>query len=79
MLDLIYNLVDISPIEAGYLQLEYQFIELNYFLTQCYPSNRLLTNAKSITSRLDLEEGLPTVRLNSNRIKWPSTISFQML
>lgn len=68
MLALINDLLDVSAIEAGKLDLRLRPVELAPYLEQCHAANALLAQGKAIALRLELEPGLPTVSMDVDRI-----------
>jgi signal transduction histidine kinase len=68
MLNLVNDLLDISAIEAGHLELETRAVDLGDFLRECHRANRLIAEAKSIDLTLDTPDGLPAVELDARRI-----------
>ena len=68
MLNLINNLLDVSSIEAGRLDLATRPVALGDFLIECHAANELLARAKSIELKLSAEGGLPEVVMDPNRI-----------
>lgn len=69
MLNLVNDLLDISAIESGQLELNLQEIELEKFLKESYESNALLAKDKSIELKLECEPDLPKVVIDPNRIE----------
>ncbi|MCX8037086.1 MAG: GAF domain-containing sensor histidine kinase [Candidatus Sumerlaeia bacterium] len=68
MLALIDDLLDISAIESGRLELNCRETDLAEFLRECYESNRILGQSKNIELHLVLEPNLPRVCMDPNRI-----------
>jgi hypothetical protein len=68
MLTLIDDLLDVSAIEAGRLELRMEETDLAKYLRDCHASNRLLAKAKSIELELDLPPQLPKVVMDPNRV-----------
>jgi len=68
MLGLINDLLDVSAIESGKLVLECEGVNLEQYLKECYESNSILAEGKSIDFRLDLKTPLPIVQIDPNRI-----------
>lgn len=68
MLDLINNLLDVSAIEAGKLDLRLMEIELEPYLREFHASHTLLARQKGIELALELAPGLPSVVWDPNRI-----------
>ena len=68
MLALINDLLDVSAIEAGQLNLELEKIDLNSYLQECYDSSCILARAKSIRLKLVVGQPLPTVWIDPDRI-----------
>lgn len=70
MLNLINDLLDISAIESGHLNLRLEKVNLYEYLGECHSSNLILAKAKSIDLNLDLKPSieLPLVTLDKDRI-----------
>jgi signal transduction histidine kinase len=68
MLALINDLLDVSAIEAGQLELRYRVVDLAAYLQECHAANAVLAEAKSIELVLDLEPNLPLVTMDPDRI-----------
>jgi hypothetical protein len=68
MLDLINDLLDVTAIEAGQLDLKTREVDLASFLEECRTMNALLANAKSIEVVVELEPDLPPVVMDPDRI-----------
>jgi len=68
MLALINDLLDVSAIESGVIELNKQRVDLSGFLQKAYGFNSLLAQAKNIEMVLDLPETLPEVDLDPERI-----------
>ncbi len=68
MLVLINELLDVSTIEAGELDLKLQKVDLAESLRDCYEVNSMLGRMKSIEFDLNLEPDLPRVNLDVNRV-----------
>jgi signal transduction histidine kinase len=68
MLQLINDLLDISAIESGKLDLEFQNIDPNLYLKENYSANSILAKAKSINLDLDIPDTLPQLRCDPNRV-----------
>jgi signal transduction histidine kinase len=68
MLDLVNNLLDVSAIESGQLQLKPLEMDLAEYLRESHEFNSLLAKAKSIEMKLELEPVLPKVVMDPNRI-----------
>lgn len=69
MLELINNLLDVTAIETGNLQLKRQPTELDKFLRVIQASFRVLASTKSIELKLDLPMPLPVLQIDQARIK----------
>jgi signal transduction histidine kinase len=65
---LINDLLDVSAIEAGQLELRYRVVDLAAYLQECHAANAVLAEAKSIELVLDLEPNLPLVTMDPDRI-----------
>jgi signal transduction histidine kinase len=68
MLTLINDLLDVSTIEAGKLELRKERVDLNKYLREIREANVLLAKGKSIELTLDIDAELPEVMLDRNRI-----------
>jgi signal transduction histidine kinase len=68
MLLLINDLLDVSAIELGKLELDKKPVDLAKYLGDLHPSNALLAKAKNITLNLEIEPNLPEVSLDPNRV-----------
>jgi hypothetical protein len=68
MTTLVDDFLDVSIIEAGQLQLDLKPVLLNAFLIDNYEANKSITAEKSITLKLDLEQELLMVNIDSDRI-----------
>jgi len=68
MLNLVNDLLDVSAIEAGRLDLHLQDVDLSSFLKECHESNRLLAQNKSIELKLDCPGNLPNIKMDMDRI-----------
>jgi K+-sensing histidine kinase KdpD len=69
MLGLINDLLDVTAIESGHLQLNRQPTKLDELLHDVQSSLRVLANAKSIEIKLDLPMSLPVLHIDQARIK----------
>jgi signal transduction histidine kinase len=69
MLGLIHDLLDITAIETGNLQLKRQQTNIPQFLGTIQSSLRILAHAKSIEIKLDLPESIPVLSIDQARIK----------
>lgn len=68
MLTLINNLLDVSAIESGKLELQKESVDLNAYLQQIVEFNNLLARRKSIAIAVDIEPGLPAIPLDRNHM-----------
>jgi len=68
MLSLVNDLLDVSAIESGKLELEPRELDLEEFLRESYEANRLLAMDKNIALELDKEPGLPRVIIDPDRV-----------
>ena len=68
MLSLVNDLLDVSAIESGKLEIKLRETNLEEFLRESYESNRLLAKDKNITLELDKEPGLPRVIMDPDRV-----------
>jgi len=69
MLNLVNDLLDVSAIESGHLELNLEEVNLEAFLRESYESNALLAKDKSIELKLECESNLPKVLMDPNRIE----------
>ncbi|MBN1902871.1 GAF domain-containing sensor histidine kinase [Candidatus Sumerlaeota bacterium] len=69
MTALVNDLIDISVIESGRLDLKPDEIDLEEFLKECHSSNYILALEKKIVLKLEHDPELPRVFWDSNRIK----------
>lgn len=69
MLRLVNNLLDVSKIEAGELHLERAPTDLGALVRQNVSLNRLLAEQKGIRIVLDVDEGLPPVQIDADKIE----------
>lgn len=68
MMAIIDDLLDLNAIESGKLKLEPFEIDLRAYLADLEESYSFLASKKSIAFRMELESGLPRVRIDSLRI-----------
>ena len=68
MLTLIDDLLDVSAIESGRLDLRPQEVDLADYLRRCHAANSMLAKAKSIELTLDLAPELPRVMMDTGRV-----------
>lgn len=68
MLSLINDLLDVSAIESGKLELVKEKIDLEDYLKSVVEANKLFAGHKSINLILDIHPTLPTVMFDKNRI-----------
>jgi signal transduction histidine kinase len=68
MLGLIDDLLDVTAIEAGQLELKTQEMDLTAYLEECHATHAILARAKSIELALDLAPDLPHVVMDPDRI-----------
>jgi signal transduction histidine kinase len=68
MLGLINDLLDVSAIEAGRLEIRPEAIDVNSFLQSCRQANELAARAKSIELALDLPKSLPPIWIDAARV-----------
>ncbi|RPI04706.1 MAG: hypothetical protein EHM64_09115 [Ignavibacteriae bacterium] len=69
MLGLINDLLDVTAIETGKLQLDRQPTDIDEFLHATQLSLRVLAHAKSIEIKVDPSESLPVIHVDQARIK----------
>ncbi len=68
MLNLINDLLDVSAIEAGHLELDLREVDLAAFLREAQAANAMLAKSKVIELVLDLAPDLPPVVMDPDRI-----------
>jgi signal transduction histidine kinase len=68
MLGLINDLLDVTAIEAGQLDLDLREVDLASYLRECQTTNAVLAKSKSIELALDLEPNLPHMMMDADRI-----------
>lgn len=68
MLAMIKDLLDVSAIESGHLELRPREVDFAAFLQESYKGNNLLAQAKSIELVLEIPPQLPTVWIDPDRI-----------
>ena len=68
MLALIEDLLDVSAIESGQLEIERQQVNLEQFLRQSWESNKLIAETKAIVLNLSIDSALPSVSIDPERI-----------
>lgn len=68
MLELIENLLDVTAIESGHLELRKRETDLEAFLKGCHENACLLAKAKSIKISLELEPRLPKIVIDPERV-----------
>lgn len=68
MLALIRDLLSVSAIESGNLQLTKKKTDLTAFIQKLFEFNQLLAKAKSIELVLQADDGLPAIDMDPNRI-----------
>ena len=68
MILMINDLLDVSAIELGKLELDKKLVDPAEYLRDLHTSNDLLAKTKNIALRLELEGDLPKIRLDPNRI-----------
>lgn len=68
MLDLISDLLNVSAIESGKLDLRLKNTDLRSYLQESHKANGLLAQAKSIELVLDVPPELPELRMDPDRI-----------
>jgi signal transduction histidine kinase len=69
MTNMVNELIDISVIESGRLELKADDVDLNQFLKECHSSNQILSLEKKIALKFMHDPDLPTVFWDPNRIK----------
>ena len=68
MILMINDLLDVSAIELGKLELDKKLVDPAEYLRDLHTSNNLLAKTKNIALRLELEPDLPKIQLDPNRI-----------
>ncbi len=68
MMGLINDLLDVSTIESGHLELRFRDIDLRDYLQEIHRSSSLLAQAKSIEVVLEVPSDLPAVPIDPDRI-----------
>lgn len=68
LLVLINDLLDVSAIESGRLDLKLQKVEVGPYLEECCRFNQFLAKAKSMEIRLEIGEGIPPVTMDKDRV-----------
>jgi len=68
MLGLIDDLLDVTAIEAGQLELKTREMDLTAYLEECHTTHAILARSKSIELALDLAPDLPHVVMDPDRI-----------
>ncbi len=68
MMRLLEDLMDISVIESGHLELDLQETSLSEYLQDCHLTNQILAQMKSIELVLEIDEDLPVVRMDPDRM-----------
>jgi len=68
MYSLINDLLDVSAIEAGKLDLQITKTDPAIYLRTNFEANSIIANSKSIKLKLDVEPGLPAAALDPKRI-----------
>jgi hypothetical protein len=68
MLSLVNDLLDVTAIESGRLDLEPQTTDVRAYLSEYYQTHALLAQTKDITLRLEVASGIPDVMLDGKRI-----------
>ena len=68
MFRLINGLLDVNAIDSGALKLEKENVNIGQLIAECVSLNRISAQSKSIELVTELEEDLPAVSLDPNRI-----------
>jgi len=68
MLALIDNLLDVSIIRSGKLELRSEDVDVYEFLKECYHSNEIIGNQKNIALTLSVPEGIGHARFDKERM-----------
>jgi signal transduction histidine kinase len=61
--------LDLSRLESGRVQLNYQDVDIQDLLQECYSLTRVKAAEKGLDIRLEIPEDLPLLRLDPNKIK----------
>ncbi len=69
MLSLIDDLLDVSVIESGHLELERRQVRIPDFIRECEESYGILTRNKGIAFEVELEQGLPELLIDPARVQ----------
>ncbi|MBN2327045.1 MAG: GAF domain-containing sensor histidine kinase [Candidatus Omnitrophica bacterium] len=69
MLNLITDMLDVSAIESGKLDLNLQVVDVVQFLDECLKTATHLAKGKSIEMSLQIDSGLPKIIFDPNRIQ----------
>lgn len=68
MLLLINDLLDVSVIESGRLELNWTVVPLSAYLAEIHATQQILAQAKDIRLVLDVPDGLPSIALDTYRM-----------
>jgi signal transduction histidine kinase len=68
MLLLVNDLLDLSAIESGHLELRRRELRVGEYLREVCELNEVLSRAKGIELRLEVQDGLPPVSLDPDRV-----------
>ncbi|MGC9327393.1 MAG: GAF domain-containing sensor histidine kinase, partial [Candidatus Hinthialibacter sp.] len=69
MLNLITDMLDVSAIESGKIDLNLQVVDVVHFLDECLKTSTHLAKGKSIEMSLHIDSGLPKIIFDPNRIQ----------
>jgi signal transduction histidine kinase len=68
MLDLVNDILDISAIQSGQLELRQTEVAPRDYLCEVHAINQVLAQAKSMELRLDIPADLPTIHMDRHRM-----------
>ncbi len=69
MLNLVNDLLDVSKIESGKLNLELTHSDYVEFVKECLKLNKLIAKEKNIEVKLEIEKDIPKFQFDKNKIK----------
>lgn len=68
MLNLVNELLDVSVIESGNLEITPQPTDLNEFLQECYDANVMFAKSKSIQLNIEIDKNLPKLSIDQDHM-----------